>query len=457
MMRKKAGPNLLFILSDQHRYDAQQRSQPWLQTPHLESLRRDGMSFQHAYCAASPCVPSRASLLTSRWAELHRTWHNFDRLPPPERTWAQALDKSGYHCLAVGRTHHIDRGFETVRVPYGNSYPQIHYTDVHEIPWGERGLLEPSPAPLEDFYEVRVAETAARLLEDLDRNQPFALHVGFVMPHPPYVIPEPYFSRYRPDEIPFASAHAPEPELMPEHRQFCPPEFDEERQRKAAAVYYGMVTLLDACVGRLLRKIDELGLAEETLVIFTSDHGEQLGHRGLWNKGFAYDPSIRVPLLMRWPGRVQAEAEADAFVSLVDLGPTILDALGAPPMPGRNGKSFWEVAAGNATAHRDWIYSATAEGRGAIYRDRRWKFAERFFTDGRRLTELYDITRDPDEMTNLARTTAHEKTLSEIRDRLWQFQRTELNERAAVLYPENQQEPTFNAQFKRGRTDDKNR
>lgn len=448
-MRRSSGPNLLFILSDQHRYDALQSHQPWLETPHLEGLRRDGAEFRHAYCAASPCVPSRASLLTSRWAELHRTWHNFDLLPPPERTWPQALDEKGYQCVAVGRTHHIDRGFEPVRVPYGKSYPMIDYPNVHEIPWGKSGLLEASPAALEDFYEVRVAETAARLLEDLGRNQPFALYTGFVMPHPPFVVPEPYFSRYNPDDIPFEANQTPEPELRREHLEFCPPEFDETRQRKAAAVYYGMVSLLDACVGRLLQKLEELGLAEDTLVVYTSDHGEQLGHRGLWNKGMAYDPAVRVPLLLRSPGRVSAGRSSDAFVSLADLGPTILEALDVPPMPDRSGQSFWEVATGERDGHRDWIYSSTALGQGVVYRDRQWKFADRFFGDGRRLTELYDMERDPGETTNLARDVDQQQRLAEVRDRLWEFQKTELNERQAVLYPDNTQAPTFNAQFKK--------
>lgn len=447
-MRKASSPNLLFVLSDQHRHDALQDRQPWLRTPHLESLRREGVGFRHAYCAASPCVPSRASLLTSRWAELHRTWHNFDLLPPPERTWAQALDEHGYQCLAVGRTHHIDRGFETVRVPYGDSYPQIEYANVHEIPWGKEGLLEASPAQLEEFYEVRVAETAARLMRDLARNRPFALYVGFVMPHPPYVVPEPYFSRYAATDFPFDPNQRPEPELLSEHRRFSPPEFDEKKRRRAAAVYYGMVELLDQCVGRLLRELRELGLEEETLVVYTSDHGEQLGHRGLWNKAFAYDPSIRVPLAMRWPGTIRASEPTDAMVSQVDLGPTILEALGLPAMPGRSGRSFWEVVLGKRERHRDWIYSSMALGQGVVYRDERMKFGDRFFGDGRRLTELYDLERDPEELENLARDPRQRGRLAMIRDRLWTFQRTELNERAAVLYPENQQAPTFNAQFR---------
>lgn len=450
--RRLDKPNLLFILSDQHRYDAIGSRTPWVQTPHLDQLAADGVRLDHAYCNAQPCIASRACLMTSRYAELNRTFDNLDLLPPPERTWPQALDDAGYQCLAVGRTHHIDRGFETVRVPYGDSYPMITYSDVHEIPWGERGVIETSPVPLEEFYELRVTRTACQLMQDLGRNQPFALYAGFLLPHPPFVLPEPFTSMYNPAEMPWDGSQRPEPELKAEYRRFCPPQFTEARQRRAMAAYYGMVSLLDHCVGRLLEKLADLGLDRETLVVYTSDHGEQLGHRGLWNKGFAYDPSVRVPLLMRWPGHLPESTVSQAMVGNVDVGPTVLDLLNVEAMPHRSGRSFRKVLAGEAAEHRDWIYSSVDPGRMCVYRDHRWKFCDWLREDGKRLVELYDLQADPAEQQNLARSIASDAepatTIARLRDQLWTFQRSELFERGSALFPDAVQPATFNAQFK---------
>lgn len=441
-------PNLLFILCDQMRFDAWSRWKPWLHTPNLDRLAQEGVCFDHAYCTAQACVPSRASLLTGRYAELHRSWQNQDRLAPPERTWAQVLEEQGYNCVAVGRTHHIDRGFETVRVPYGNSFPMIDYGNVHEVPWGERGIIETSPAALEDFYETRVADTAARLMEDLQRNKPFALYTGFIIPHPPFVLPEPFASMYDPADMPWDSEQNPEPQLLGGHKRYCPPAFDEHRQRLAMAYYFGMVSLLDHCVGVLLDALDQLQLQNNTLTVFTSDHGEQLGHRGLWNKCFAYDPSIRVPLLMRWPEQIPAGQVSSAMVELADVGPTLLEAMGQPELTHAGGRSFWEVARGVSEQHRDWIYSSHSQGRAAIYRDPQWKFGDWLLDNNQRLVELYDLTQDPGEQHNRALDADCADLIVALRDRLWQHQRRAMNEPQSALFPKAVQTPTFNAQFK---------
>lgn len=313
---------------------------------------------------------------------------------------------------------------------------------------GEDGIIATSPVALDDFYEMRVADTACRLLDDLARDQPFALYVGFIAPHPPYVLPEPFASLYDLAAMPHDPTQRPEPELLPDHERYCPPEFDEQRQRQAMAAYFGLVSLLNECVGRLLNRLDRRGLAEQTLVVFTADHGEQLGHRGLWNKGYAYDPSIRVPLLMRWPGHLPAGRVSAALLGNVDVAPTILDALDIPPLPHRSGRGFWPVATGERDAHREWIYSSAARGRGVVYRDRQWKYDDRLVGDGHRLTELYDLTSDPAEQINLAAHPAHADRVGQLRDQLWCWQREHLFESSSVLYPDQVQGPTFNAQFK---------
>jgi arylsulfatase len=441
-------PNLLFILSDQHRWDTLEWLRPGqLRTPHFARLRSEGAWCSEAFTVAQPCLPSRASLLTSRYPELHRAWNNADLLPPSERTWVQALKDNGYQCTAVGRTHHVDRGFETVRVPYGKSYPMIDYTHVHEVPWGKNGILETSPAALEEFYEVRVAQTACNLMEDFSRNQPFALYVGFIAPHPPFVLPEPFASAYDPAKIE-VDPTSPPPLAFAKHSAAYY-EGRPHTEEQLMAAYYGLVSMLDHCVGMLLEKLDQLGLAENTLVVYTSDHGEQMGHRKLWNKGYAYDSSIRIPLLIRKPGDIPAGSEPTGLIESVDIGPTILEALGQPAMKHRSGKSFLPMLRGMCPGHRDWIYSTEGAGHLALYRDKQWKYAHWLKKEGwgESFQELYDLVNDPREENNLASDPRQAARMRELADKLWTHQRSACLESMSALHPESRQKPTFNAQF----------
>lgn len=445
-------PNILFIHSDQHRADVWSRHRPEISTPHLARLAAEGLTCEHAYTVAQPCVPARASLLTGRYAELHRTWSNYERLPSCETTWGDVLDLHGYQTLAVGRTHHIDKGFEPVRVPYGNSFPMIDYTRVHEIPWGPDGFISRSPVGLEDFYEMRVARTAVDLMEDMRRNQPFAMCVGFVAPHPPFVMPEPFFSLYRPEAMQLLPEAPPprSPRLDDWVKRWFGEHLTEQRQRELQAAYFGMVSLLDACIGRLLKGLEEHGLLENTLVIYTSDHGEQMGHRGLWNKCYGYDPSMRVPLLLRQPGKIPAARSTDAFIESVDLFSTILEAAGVPAEavpPGRSGRSFWPVATGAATVHRDWVYGASGRS-GCIYRDREWKFWYEVGVGGVEVTEFYHLHSDPGEQVNRFADPACAPARDRILRTLFNHSITHLQESISVTEPNARQGASFNAQFK---------
>ena len=451
-MRKK-NPNLLFILSDQHRFNVWGKYNDTVDTPNLNRLAAQGTTFHHGYTVAQPCVPARVSLLTGRYAELHRVWRNDECLPPIETTWADVLYRFGYQTLAVGRTHNIHQGFEAVRVPYGNSFPMIDFSDVHQIPWGPKGIMAPSPVDVQDYYETRVARTAVELLEDMSRNQPFAMYVGFQIPHPPFVIPEPFHSMYRPEDMILEpNAEAPHSENIARavDRDFGR-HLTEDVQRKMQAVYYGMVSLLDASIGIILDGLKRLGLEENTLVVYTSDHGEQMGHRGLWNKGFGYDASFRVPLLMSRPGTVPAGRDCEAMVESVDLFPTILDALDIPEVSrpaGRSGRSFWDVAAtGEERPHRDWVYGSVSNGRGRIYRDANWKLWYETERSGT-IAELYNLVDDPYELRNVFDDESCRATRDGLLRKLLDFSMTSLHETASVLYPDGKQEPGFNSQFR---------
>lgn len=208
--------NLVYVLSDQHRYDGWSRYRPELVTPGMERLAGAGAFFSHCCCTSQPCVPSRACLLSGRYAEVHGLWDNASVLPPSLPTWPEHFSREGFQTVAVGRTHHIDRGFDhVIRVPSGQSYPQNCHDRVMQCHWDPDARIEPSSAAFEDFYEARITQTAIAFLEEMARSdQRFALHVGFLAPHPALSPPREFWDLYEGVEFPLPPQQMPDEDLL---------------------------------------------------------------------------------------------------------------------------------------------------------------------------------------------------------------------------------------------------
>lgn len=280
--------------------------------------------------------------------------------------------------------------------------------------------------PEELHYNTWIAERSNALLEGYaEKDEPFFLWSSFFDPHPSYLVPEPWDTMYDPDAVDLPQLHSGEHESNPPHfKQTQEPEFDasgyaeegghaihgfhshlhdERKLRKDIAVYYGMISCLDKYIGKILDRLEELGLAEDTLVVFTTDHGHFYGHHGLVAKGpFHYEDAIRVPFIVRCPGENHGGRESTAIQSLVDLAPTLLDfcEIDIPDcMTGTSQKSVWE---GDATAVRD---HALVEDRfnpttmhHVSYVDERYKITVYRNAD---YGELFDLVNDPGEVSNL--------------------------------------------------------
>lgn len=338
--------NVLFIMSDEHsKRVAGFYGNPVIKTPHLDALANAGTVYDAAYTNCPICVPARASFATGRYVQDIGYWDNafpYDGTPP---SWGHRLQTAGVRCDSIGKLH-----YRSAEDPAGfdNEVLPLHVLN------GEgdvQGMLRrpppkrPSTAQLAADagegnstyldYDRKIRDAACDWLGKVGRNsdRPWTLFVSFVCPHFPLVAPAEFFRLYPLDNVPMPPLRGPGE--FPDHPvlaklrevQAYEDHFrDEAHVRTAIAAYYGMVSFLDDNIGRILSALDAAGLADDTLVIYTSDHGDNLGARTLWGKSNMYEESAAIPLVMRGPGVDRGRVETP--VSLVDAHPTILAANG---------------------------------------------------------------------------------------------------------------------------------
>ena len=391
--------NVLFITADQWRGDClSARGHPMVRTPNLDALAAQGVLFERHYANAAPCGPSRTSLHTGMYLQNHRSGTNGTPLDARHTNWALEAAKLGYDPVLFGYTDtsRDPRGepddspwLRTYEGPLPGIRPVVHL-DGNPTPWTdwlrakgfeppadavnayswrepgpeyEDGAAVPRPLAVPPEFDD-VAFLTGELIGYLKAAKgPFVAHLSLLRPHPPFVAPAPYNALYDPAQVPgFRRAESAEAEgrqhpwlawwLSQRQRRATD---HEVRLRRLKAVYFGLMTRVDAEIGRLMAFLDESGLAERTLVIFTSDHGEELGDHWLIGKGGYFDGSYHIPLIVRdpRPGAVRGSRVA-CFTENVDIMPTLLEAIGGP-VPGQcDGRSLAPFLAGQApTAWRD--------------------------------------------------------------------------------------------------------
>ena len=445
-------PNILVIMSDEHGpMWSSTYGHPFVRTPNMERLAGTGATFDAAYCNSPLCVPSRLSFMTGRYVSNCEGWDNAKPLPSDAPTWPYMLRASGYDAALSGKMHLIGpdglHGFRSQLSydPHGGGGHEeaearrlgLSSGGMHPIYLWEDGVPtapEPWPSvkqagagvtPMIEADDAIEEQALAYLRDPARAERPWALCVGFVAPHFPFVVPEPYFSMYYPEHGDLPSdppGHLGElPAAAQRLRQaFNFDGYTEDEIRRARAAYYGLITYLDDKIGRLLDALDETGMAENTVIVHTSDHGESLGEHGLWRKMNFYEQSARVPLQIAWPGVIEGGQRFAGAVSLVDATATILEMAGADAessgAPDLDGVSLLPQMTGGANAERDSAFSEhLAHGTDrprAMLRQGRWKLAYSHAHPPD--VELYDLEADPGEFRNLA----DDPALSEVRERL---------------------------------------
>jgi arylsulfatase len=447
-------PNILIIMPDELRADALgYAGHPVYRTPHVDRLAREGVWLSHAYCTAPLCMPARASMISGLYPHNHHVQGNAGSLPVDDESYARLLKRAGYATAYVGKTHFGSDAPGRDFVSHEETVRRRGFGDVHQIPgpmalakteshlsrrWAQQGLLEiyredyrrraadpgagawPSPLPLEEFADCYVGARAEAWLRECRGDRPFLLVVGFGGPHPPFDAPEPYASMYRPEDVPAPIPPGEPGDWLPDYvrlRGSPIPDDPGEAQRIARermANYGGKISLIDDQVGRLLAVLDERGWAENTLVIFLSDHGEMGGDHGRYHKSVFFESAARIPFLMRWPEGLPAGVRRDALVEQLDLFATVVGAAGAPPSKRAFARSLLPLARGDTGAvPRDAVFSELK--REIMVRTRRHKYVVDALGRG---FQLFDLAADPHERRNLVGHPDYRAVEHELRDRI---------------------------------------
>lgn len=413
-------PNILWLLSDQHnsRFLGSSGDRP-IDTPHLDRLSSEGMRFDNAYCQNPVCSPSRASMLTGMYSKHCGVYGNRHILEHNCPTVARSLADAGYRTCLIGKAHFNGEQFHGFQQrPYGDLYGQAHQPDPKRTPdMGPNGLggvlsnSGPSAIPLPlTQTEICVAEAAKWLQTHVGSrsNQPFFLKVSFDKPHFPMKPPAAYFSKYAGNvRLPEYSAGdlAKSVSFVQQMVRTNPIGEhygkDADIQLRALAAYCGCIEWIDSAVGRLLDTLDYVGLAEHTIVMYSSDHGEMAGEKGIWQKTLFFDDSARVPLLVRWPGAVRAGSVCSHPVGLVDLFPALCEAAGAAVPDTCDGVSLMPLWTETGGIGRDAMFAESVvldhpEYAGCMIRTGDWKYNA--YLDGQ--SELYHLPSDPREKVN---------------------------------------------------------
>ncbi|MCA9984942.1 MAG: sulfatase-like hydrolase/transferase [Anaerolineales bacterium] len=368
-------PNLLYIHSDQHNpFVTGCYGDSLVQTPHLDQLAREGTLFHNVYCSSPLCGPSRASMLTGQQPYQHQVWTNQHMLDSAIPTLAHALGAAGYRPVLIGR---LDVMGPDQLHGYTARLVGDHTPNYVGGPEPDRGILtganDPERASLErtgaglSAYQVHDEDVAAAAVEFLETYaagkdaEPFNLTLGFMLPHAPFVARREDYDQFA-GQVPLPSKPRPiEVERHPHLRWWRghteSAVVAEAEVARARAAYWALVSRLDALIGQVLTTLARLGLRENTLIVYTSDHGDMLGEHGLWWKHVFYEESVKVPLIVSWPGVLPAGQQLNQVVSALDVGATILDALGAPPLPHGSGRSLLPLIRGEAPDWEDVAFS----------------------------------------------------------------------------------------------------
>jgi arylsulfatase len=422
-------PNILFIMADQFRHDfLGATGADFVRTPNLDKLASNGMLFRQCATTSPVCAPARIALATG--LRPHRTGctSNNTFLPLSRRTYYQQLRDHGYRVGCVGKLdlakpdkyngRYGDRpiayawGFTHPEETEGKAHagtsptpigPYTHYLDERDLlqPFhkdyrqdrpGLDGACRDSVLPADAFEDAYIGRRAAKWINEIPTDFPFHYFVSFVGPHDPYDPPTEYAEHFRDAEMPAAT---------PINREGRPGrvlrrmnEATDEQIAISRRQYCASIEVIDDAVGLILESLEQRGLADNTYIVFSSDHGDMMGDHGMWNKHTDYETSLRVPLMVAGPG-IEAGSESEALVENMDLNPTLCELAGVPTVEQIDARSFVNVLRDESAEHRD--ATIAIEGDHTAIRTHTHKYIDTV----NQPSELYDLASDPDELTNV--------------------------------------------------------
>lgn len=436
-------PNLLVILSDQHQARAMScADHPVAQTPNLDELAARGTRFTNAYTPSPICVPARAAFATGLYSHDIHLWDNAMPYTGAPRGWGHALQDKGIRVESIGKLHYRDAeddaGFDTQHIPMhvhngvGMVWASIR-KEEERLYHKEVRMMGDTVGPGESSYtryDRAVTDRTCDWLAHAKQDQaPWCLYVGLVAPHHPLLAPQEFYDLYPTDELPANKLHPRDG--YKQHPWLEKMAFamvgedgweDEQERRQAIAAYYGLTSYMDHNVGRIVDALHASGQYDDTTIIYSSDHGENLGARGLWGKMNMYEESAAIPLIVApAPSTMsQSAATCGTTASLLDVSETILDHFDADLPGARPGKSLYALAEAEDDTERGVFseYHAVGAVSGAfMLRKGRWKLIEYVGFE----PELFDLVTDSEELVDLAQDPGHASLLAELQAEMRQI------------------------------------
>ena len=451
-----ARPNVLFLISDDLNNYLGCYGDPRAKTPNIDKLAARGVKFERSYCTFPLCGPSRNSMLTGLYPNSSGILTNaqiFRQTIPAQVSLSQAFRQAGYFAARIGKLYHYNvpksvgtnghddpASWELELNPAGVDRLEEEPKILTLTPGQFGGTLSwyASPKGDEHHTDGMMARDAEWVLERCAKQKvrPFFLAVGFFRPHTPYVSPKtPYFDAYPEAEMPVVQgvkedqADVPAAALGSYKKE--QDKLTDDLRRQCVQAYYASISFMDAQVGRVVDSLDKLGLAENTIIVFTSDHGYHMGEHGLWQKQSLFEGSARVPLLIVAPGTASKGTVVKTPVSHLDLYPTLTELAGVRAPANLQGQSLVPMLKDPAAVGRGWALTQVVRGGnfnrqgaapaqgdkgtrffGYSLRTPRWRYTE--WDEGKAGRELYDHDADPGELTNLAEKAEHAATVAEL-------------------------------------------
>ena len=451
-LNRLENPNVLFLISDDLTETAVSSFAGTVcKTPNIDRLAEEGVRFTMTYCQYPVCGPSRASLMSGYYPSASTTYGYVSgrkNIGPDRKMLPELFKEAGYYTARVSKIFHMGVPIDIERGTDGTDDPAcwVEKFNSQGPEWtaeGDAELVQGNPdgtierkggnvmtivkADGDDLVhsDGKTAKKASELIR-LHRNEPFFIAVGFVRPHVPFVAPRKYFVDY-----PWEDINVPEviegdwddiPKRGINYVTSVNGQMDEEDEKKAIAAYYASVAYMDAQVGKVLHTLEEEGLEDKTIVVFTSDHGFHLGEHKFWMKVSLHEESVKVPLIIKVPGKKYAVgnrqyAVCSSFAELLDLYPTLCELAGLEYSEHIQGKSLVPLLKNPDLAVRDMAFAVSQGGRTFLIRTDQYAYLQ-YDEDAGSGIELFDMKKDPQQFYNLAMDVDYQDVVKEYQDKL---------------------------------------
>jgi len=451
-------PNILIIMTEHQQGRTVDPDSPCRMPNIKDRIAGKGMRFELGYTPTALCAPARASFFTGLYPTVHGMYNNYHSLPvihsglfPGVKLFSEYLKEAGYNLSYIGKWHvsgeksPANYGW---KIPEGTSLGPIgapgpgkrivHYREpsknlrryaiIKRRGWPDYVLYGTRNGKLEDMSDFRKAKLAVEEIKRLSRkNNPWVIYVGFTNIHDPYIVVEPYASMYDPDDVPLPKNYCDtledKPAIYRRMRKQLWSQLNEQQVKEAIAHYWGLCTMTDDLVGMILDALENSKAEDNTLVLFTSDHGDQVGGHGLFLKGvMPFEESYRIPMVVRWPQVIKPGSICSEFVTLCDFAPTFCEIAGIEAAETFHGRSLLPIFQGFVP--NDWPKSFFGQFLGTEYyytqriiRDHRFKYVFNGFD----FDELYDLKNDPCELKNLANDPDYESVKQRLIEEMWRW------------------------------------